>query len=184
RARRRVDGCRLLDRAQRPRVLPARGPLGRASRDGHARVPMLKYLLLSPLTWLFAALVAAIFLCRGRRALVLGLATAALWLLTAPLGANLLVAALEGPREPRSACVLPPDGVHVLLAGGFEGPESEEGGIGALAPESFRRTAEAARELKALPSYRLLISGGGGHVRPESRVMGELAISLGVEAQR
>lgn len=145
----------------------------------------MKYFLLSPLTWIFAALLAAALTRRGRPALWLGLATAFLWLATAPLGANLLVYALEGPVEPPAArCAAPLPVQAVLLAGGFGDAADPDIGLETLAPESFRRAVEAATWLKARPATRVLISGGGPPGRAESRLMGQLAVSLGLEAER
>jgi uncharacterized SAM-binding protein YcdF (DUF218 family) len=109
--------------------------------------------------------------------------TAAYWALSSPLGANLMVRALEGnPATPRECRAGAQPELVVALAGGISGPGHDEPALSRLKEASFRRTVAACALARRLPSARLLLSGGAGSSATEAELMRELAIALGVPA--
>lgn len=140
--------------------------------------------LFSPLTaaWLLALLLAIFWrrLPRGLRWSGIGLEVLLL-LLIAPVGANLLVAMVES-RVPASAdCKLPgPDTIMVLSGGTDRRPQSPQD-FSALSEASLHRLFAGVALWRRLPDAHLVIAGGGARV-PESVLMADLAVQMGVPA--
>lgn len=97
-----------------------------------------------------------------------------------PLGANLLVGALEKAETRPSACDEPSArGVFVVLAGGIHGRPATADNPASLHSASLRRVIEAVRVARATPGAVLLMSGGTGGAVREADLMATLATMLG-----
>lgn len=136
----------------------------------------------SPLPW---AVAGAIVLAVLWRHLPLWLAIAGIIvevLLVAvmtPLGADLLARTVAARAPPATACTAPAPTTIVVLAGGFEHSPDGTSDYGALRQVSLQRLFAGVALWHQTPSARLVLSGGGGRV-PESVVMANLAMQLGV----
>lgn len=136
----------------------------------------------SPLPW---AVAGAIVLAVLWRHLPLWLAIAGIIvevLLVAvmtPLGADLLARAAEARAPPAATCTVAAPTTIVVLAGGFEHSPNGAGDYGALRQVSLQRVFAGVALWRQTPSAHLVLSGGGGRV-PESMVMANLAMQLGV----
>jgi len=116
--------------------------------------------------------------------LALGLTVSHFWF-AAPLGANLLVRAVEGdPDSPRICRPGAGQKIVVALAGGMRGVRGDEPPIGGLKEATFRRTAAAAALAAGDPESLLVVSGGLGGPDTEADLMRSLAVSLGVPEER
>lgn len=139
--------------------------------------------LYSPLNLaLLCAALAALALHSARRwllisalvGLVLGLG------LTTPLGANLLVRAIESPQptaasEMLTAC--PGAGAVVFLSGGLRRPPHGPQDFGALTAETLDRIValQASNPPRQLP---LIVSGGGPFRIPEAEIIAALLMQM------
>jgi uncharacterized SAM-binding protein YcdF (DUF218 family) len=134
----------------------------------------------SPVTLVVIAALLAMVAIAWRRqwlALCALLAMAAATGMMTPLGANALVAAIEGRAAPRPGECDAPEAV-VLLSGGLKRSPAHRNDFDALTRRSLARAfdlLEQPRDL-ALP---LLISGGGGFAVREADVLGALLERLG-----
>lgn len=119
----------------------------------------------------------------GRRA---ALALAVFYFAVAtPLGANLLVGALEGAASRAPAgCAAQPPGVIVVLAGGVSGRPASSADVGSLQLATFRRVLEALRLARGWPDVPVVLSGGSGERVREADLMASLATALGLPASR
>lgn len=155
----------------------------------------MSHFLYSPLTW--GLLLAVLMVWRWSRmawvARVLSIACGiVLFLLCTPLGANLLVAGIQGLAgngvqgtgltKGDSSCPLHGDTPVVLLSGGFEGPPSAVDDYASLHVQSWKRMRGATQWLKKHPGHALWISGGGPYPIKEADVLGRLALDWGVPA--
>lgn len=71
----------------------------------------------------------------------------------------------------------------VVLSGGFDS-DPELPVTSQLSPASLERLLEAVRLHRARPGRKLILSGGAVfHTAPESRVMGQVALIMGVDPQ-
>lgn len=137
---------------------------------------------LSPLTY---ALLLILFLVLTWRRLpcalrVIGIVVEiALLLLVAPAGANLLVLGVESQVPPPQACAVPtPSTVVVLSSGTLRWPRSPDD-FAALTPTSLYRLFAGIALWQRTPDSRLVIAGGGRGV-PESVLLANLAVRMGV----
>lgn len=119
---------------------------------------------------------------RSARRFVAGLA-ALYFALATPLGANLVVGALEHPSRPVARACLepPPGGTVVVLAGGMSEDVPSKDDFASLHAASLRRVMEAVRLARSGRDARLVLAGGGGHAVREADVMASLATALGVD---
>jgi uncharacterized SAM-binding protein YcdF (DUF218 family) len=118
----------------------------------------------------------------GRAAVAL--ATAYFWVAT-PLGANVMMRALEGdPAAIRSCQWDESRGVIVALAGGVTGRHTAGPPVSRLKEASFRRTVAAAELTLAHSDARLILSGGAGWPDSEAELMRALALSFGVPSDQ
>lgn len=143
----------------------------------------LSHVLYSPLTWglLLAALLAWRWHAMGRALRVTGmLAGVLLLLLCAPLGANLLVLAIERAAPSGADCGALRDAPVVVLTGGFERPPRAVDDYAALHEQSWRRVRGAVDWLRAHPGHVLWVSGGGPYEVREADVVAGLARDWGV----
>ncbi|MBI3899526.1 MAG: YdcF family protein [Gammaproteobacteria bacterium] len=147
-------------------------------------------LLTEPLVWIGLGLLLWLTLtfCRSANVALRGVAMVVVaiyfWLAT-PLGANIMVAALEDdvPADARCASTVKPP-VIVVLAGGKSGTSLTSQEFWRLQETSFRRVSEAVALASRLPNSLLIVSGGSpGDVR-EADLMRALATVLGFPAQR
>lgn len=145
-------------------------------------------LLLSPLSWFLAAAAGTWWARRAKGHVrwlhwVAAAATAASLFLMTPLGANLLVGALERhvPPEQGSCSAVPPTTI-VVLGGGLDRPPAGEDDLEALSLSSTRRVVAAWQLWNTQPGSRMVIAGGGPFALAESTVMASLARRLGVPA--
>ncbi len=98
-----------------------------------------------------------------------------------PLGANLMVRAIEGdPSQPRPCQASGAGDVVVALAGGARRADHGEPQLARLKEESFRRTVAAAALARSLAPASLVVSGGAGGRVTEAHLMSELAVALDV----
>lgn len=147
--------------------------------------------LISPLTLAILAAVLALVAARfSRRVLLVSCLLIMLVFLglTTPLGANLLVRAVEAPApiEPRSMLDACPEAqTIVVLSGGLRRPARDASDVGALTSESLDRVLalQASKPPKALT---LVVSGGGPFRIAEAEVIAALmgALEIGPAALR
>ena len=137
--------------------------------------------LLSPLTWLLAALL-VVGRSGGRRRLRLTawlIAALSLFLIT-PLGANLFVHALESRVHVDASCATDAPPTVVVLAGGMEREPRDAADVTALSATTLRRVLVGAALVQQTAGARLVLSGGGAYAFTEGALMAELAKRLGV----
>lgn len=148
-------------------------------------------LLLSPMSWVMAAMLALLLSRHLRRWRKLVLASAALLAVAGlfgvtPLGANLLVATLEtsANAESQAACVATAPSVIVVLAGGADRVPSDGRDFSALSAASLRRLAAAVAVWREQPQRTLIIAGGRTFPGSpaDSTLMQAFALALGVPA--
>lgn len=144
--------------------------------------------VLSPLTW---TLLLALLLCLSWRHVPRWLGVAGILLELAlvvsmsPLGANVLVRTVEWRAKPDTACVGPSPGTIVLLSGGLARPASTADDYSALTKSSIDRLFAAIRLWRAHPEDVLVITGGKlDESVPESRILGDLALRMGMPADK
>lgn len=138
--------------------------------------------LMSPLPWAIA--LAVLLVCCWRRlpraARALGLIVElVLLLMMAPVGANLLVRAVESQVPASRSCAAPVPGVIVLLDGGTDRRPRGLDDYSALSATSLRRLFAAVSLWQRTSNARLVISGGGAGV-PHAWLLRGLAEHLGV----
>ena len=146
--------------------------------------------LLAPVALVGWTLLLTLWLLRrqgaGGRAFGASVATTAayFWLAT-PLGANLMVRAIEGdPTERRSCVGLDEGDVVVALAGGISASTEPGPPLARLKEASFRRTIAAAALAATRGEATLIVSGGAGGRTTEAQLMRDLAVALGVSPER
>lgn len=146
---------------------------------------MLTHFLLSPLTLgLLIALVLWLvwsWLPRSLRYVCMAVELLLMIAMT-PLGANLLVYAIESQVPPVSSCRAPAPAMVVVLSGGVDQPARSADDYSALTLSSVRRLFAAVALWKKNPDTRLVIAGGGERGTAESLVLASLAQQLGVSA--
>jgi uncharacterized SAM-binding protein YcdF (DUF218 family) len=105
---------------------------------------------------------------------------------TTPLGANLVVGALEAAAPPAArACLEPaPGSAIVVLAGGMSGEAASSDAVASLQVTSVRRVLEGQRLARATADARLILAGGSGEAVREADLMGSLATALGFPPER
>lgn len=137
---------------------------------------------LSPLTW---ALLLTLILIFWWRRLPIAVRCAGIFievlllLLMAPVGANLLVLAVESQTPVARSCATPEPTTVVVLSGGtYRLPRSPED-YAALEATSLRRLFSGIVLWRQAGAERLVIAGGG-RVVPESVLLANLAMSMGV----
>ncbi|MCK9540356.1 YdcF family protein [Dokdonella sp.] len=141
------------------------------------------HFVLSPLTWLLVALLVAWYARRWRSLLRLALAAAAFsYVLITPLGANLLVRAVESRVPAAPACTAPAPAV-VVLAGGFDHAPRDGADVAALSGTTLRRTLVGVERFRDSAATRLVLSGGGPYAVKEAELMARFAARLGVPAE-
>lgn len=146
--------------------------------------------LLAPVALVGWALLLTLWLLRrqgvGGRAFGAAAATVvAYFWLASPLGANLMVRAIEGdPTEPGACIGLAEDDVVVALAGGITASTGGAPPLARLKEASFRRTIAAAGLVAPHGDMTLIVSGGAGGATTEARLMRDLAVALGVSPER
>lgn len=147
------------------------------------------WLILSPLTWLLVAVLAACLLLRlgKRRRLALQacavVATASVVAMT-PLVANVLLGNLENAAAGASDCGTPMPTTAVVLAGGLSGKASGPDDLVVLGLASRRRLDRAVAWWHEGSGRHLIMSGGSwfGDGSPDARLMQRYARRLGVPA--
>lgn len=145
---------------------------------------MIPDFLLSPLTYalLLGLLLALAWRRLPRPARYVGvLAEILLVVAMTPLGANLLVRAVEWRARPDVACTATPPTTIVLLSGGLDRRARSATDFSALSRSSVERLLAAIELWRAHPGSRIVISGGG--IRggaAESAVLEQMASRLGV----
>ena len=102
-----------------------------------------------------------------------------MFLLMAPVGANLLVGAIESGVPSASSCQAPMPETIVLLSGGTDRRPLSGRDYASLNIASLRRLFGAVELWQKRPGARLVISGGGWHV-PEADLLAGLAERMGV----
>ena len=122
---------------------------------------------------------------RAARWLVAGLAVIYFALAT-PLGANLVVGALERPSRPVAQACLepPPGGTIVVLAGGMSEHVPSKDDHASLHAPTLRRVMEGVKLARSARDARLVLAGGGGGAVREADVMASLATALGFPPAR
>jgi len=144
--------------------------------------------LLEPLALLGWSLLCLVWLARRPRGAVTwaagAIATAYFWFAT-PLGANVMMRAIEGDPAATPVCpgVVAPETV-VALAGGVSGSSPSDPSVSRLKEASFRRTSAAAELTLAGREVLLIVSGGAGRPHVEADLMQRLAVLFGVPPDR
>ena len=138
--------------------------------------------------WGLLALLGLAYLLRAHDALRYGLTALAafyFWFAT-PLGANVMVAALESEVRANGRC----SGgekrpVIVVLAGGKSGSPTRPEEFSRLQEAGYRRTIVGIQLAQSMPDSLLVVSGGSGtgDVR-EADLMQALALAIGLPAER
>ena len=138
--------------------------------------------MLSPLRLLFLIAIAWL-LARHRRMhwlrVLLVAAAAAMIVLTTPFGANLLVG-LQESRASARACATPQPRTIVLLSSGVVSRPADVHQYGVLDLASLQRLFGALDLSRTLESAQLVIFGTSDRGIPDSRILAELARSLGI----
>ncbi len=130
--------------------------------------------------WGLVVLIGVAYRCRSHRAVLAAAVFLTYFWFATPLGANLMVAALEQTEQPAGACETvsePP--VVVVLGGGLSGFPATVREFSRLQEASFRRTVEAVHLAEQLPGSTLVISGGAGGDIREADLMRSLAEAIG-----
>lgn len=104
-----------------------------------------------------------------------------LWCMIAPVGANLLVGAIESRAPSPSTCTTPMPSTIVLLDGGTDRRPQSDDDFAALNATSLRRLFAAVALWQRMPNARLVISGGGAGV-PHAILLRGLAERMGLPA--
>jgi uncharacterized SAM-binding protein YcdF (DUF218 family) len=147
------------------------------------------WLILSPLTWLLAAMPVACFsLWKGRRGRLVFRASAAMALAAVlamtPLVANMLLGSLEDAVPGPKSCGLPMPETAVVLAGGTSGRAASPNDLSVLGLASRRRLDRAVAWWREDSRRRLVMSGGSwfGDGIADAGLMSRYAQRLGVPA--
>jgi uncharacterized SAM-binding protein YcdF (DUF218 family) len=145
----------------------------------------LVYVLLSPMALaLFAA--CALWIMRKWRqrwmVRLVWLAELLLLISLTPLGANLLVAWVESAAPRAEDCLAPTPQAIVVLSGGLDREPAAASDLNALASSTVRRLVAGSELYTRTPGASVYISGGGPFTIPESVVMRELALRMGIAA--
>lgn len=139
--------------------------------------------MLSPLRLLILIAIAWLAARRWRlhwlRAPLLGAAVVMI-VLTTPFGGNLLVRLLES-RVPASACAAPHPRTIVLLSSGVVARPVDEHQYGVLDLASLQRLFGAIDLFRTSESSQLVIFGTSDRGIADSRILAELARSLGID---
>lgn len=145
--------------------------------------------LVEPLGLIGWCLLGLVWLTRRRSRGIAAWATVALtagyfWVAT-PLGANVMLRAVEGDPAAAPACrgVAASEAI-VALAGGVSHSDSQDPPVSRLKEASFRRTISAAALTVSSRDARLILSGGSGYPEGEAELMRELAVAFGVPPDR
>ena len=102
-----------------------------------------------------------------------------------PLGANLLVLAIERGTSEFAPCNPRSEGPLLLFSGGFSSEPENSTDFGALSQASLRRTRAAVELLNAAgPEVELIVSGRGPFAVSESELIVSFAKVLGVPDSR
>lgn len=118
------------------------------------------------------------------RAGAVGLTLFFFWFAT-PLGANIMVAALEETAREIDECTTRGSRpVVVILAGGMSGQPGEAGEFARLQEASYRRTLAGLELARTLPRSSVIVSGGSGANIREADLMRALMVALGFPADR
>ncbi len=147
----------------------------------------MSHLLLSPLT---LSILLGLALWLGWRRLPFSLRVAGVlsWLillaLCAPVGANALVAAVEGGVPAAGDCPVPAGAPVIVLSGGLERRPYAADDYAALNPESWRRLHAGVGLWRRQADARLVLVGGGPYPIKEAQVMADLARAWGVPPDR
>lgn len=138
----------------------------------------------SPLPWAVLVLLVLVpawrRLPRGGRGVGVALEVALVILMT-PLGAHLLVRAVESRMPPAPACAAPLPHTVVVLSAGFAREPASASDFAALQALGLHRLFTGVDLWRSIPGARLVISGGGERI-PEAVPMANLARQLGVPA--
>lgn len=146
---------------------------------------MLEHVLLSPLTLGLLIALALAFTWRWlpRALRYVGFVVELVLVVSmTPLGANLLVWAIESRVPPAATCTPPPPTTVVLLSGGVDRPAQSATDYSALTLASIRRLLGAVALWRTAPGAELVIAGGDVHGVAESAVLASLAEQMGVPA--
>lgn len=140
--------------------------------------PLRGGLLLALVLWLLWR-----WLPRWLRALgISGLAIA--MVLATPLGANALVSAVEGQAPSASDCAAPRASTIVLLGGGVKTSTRDPLDYAGLSPSSVQRVFAAVKLARQQPDARIVVSGNSFGGVPESTLMTQLMVDLGIAPHR
>ena len=140
--------------------------------------PLRGGLLLALLLWLLWRWLPTWLRAVGVSALVIAL------VLATPLGANALVAAVEKRAPPASDCVAPLPSTIVLLGGGVKVSTRDPLKYSVLSPASLQRVFAAVKLARQQPDARIVITGDSFWGVPESSLMAQLLMELGISPER
>jgi uncharacterized SAM-binding protein YcdF (DUF218 family) len=140
-------------------------------------------LVLSPLSWAIALFLLLVVvwrrLPRAPRYVAIVIEVLVVLSMT-PLGANLLVRAVEARVPPARHCAPPVPTTIVLLSGGFDRPPESVVDFSAVNAESLHRLFAAVDLWRRLPGSTLVIAGGGEGNISQAALLARLAQRLGV----
>ena len=140
--------------------------------------PLRGGLLLALLLWLLWR-----WLPRWLRAVgISGLVIA--FVLATPLGANALVASVEKRAPSASDCAAPLPSTIVLLGGGVKVSTRDPLNYSVLSPASLQRVFAAAKLARLQPDAHIVITGDSFWGVPESTLMAQLLMELGIAPER
>ena len=140
---------------------------------------------LSPLSWSIVLLVLLVILWRRlpRPLRYIGIAIEVIVVLSmTPLGANLLVRAVESRVASARQCAPPVPTAIVLLSGGFDSPPKSVDDFSSASAESLHRLFAAVSLWRRSPGSLLIIAGGGEGRIAQAALLARLAERLGVPA--
>lgn len=139
--------------------------------------------VLSPLSWAIVLLLLLVVLWRRlpRTLRYAGIVIEVLIVLSmTPLGANLLVRAVESRAPAARSCRPPIPATIVLLSGGFDRPPESVDDFSAADAESLHRLFAAVDLWRRSPGSTLVIAGGGEGNISQAAMLARLAGRLGI----
>ena len=104
--------------------------------------------------------------------------------LATPLGANALVTAVESRAATSAQCIGSPPSTIVLLGGGVDVSTDDPLDYRVLSPISVQRVFAATRLARQQPDAQIVITGDSFWGVPESILMAQLLMELGIEPER